>query len=207
MIKIIYILFISFLLSSAIADDALMELYDAHNYSALKKTLDSYSGANSYEIIFFRAVFNENSQEAKAAYENVFSHTSGKLKRYSAKKLMDYYYANGYYDTAKKYQKYLVESDARESGTQYEKSPIPLKTATREELYIQVGAFGLKENATQLQNMLKTQNVKSTIVEKKINGKTLFLVWIKGKSDFESTLNQANSLREKYDLDYRIIKK
>ena len=203
--KIISILFLFILLSGAVGGDALMELYEAHNYEALKKALDSYPSSNSYEVMFFRALFNENGEEAKAAYERVFSNTNGKLKRYSAKKLMDYYYANGYYETAKKYQKYLVES---ESGvTETRKPSNPATAAKQEELYIQVGAFGLKENAVQLQGMLKTQNIKANIVEKKINGKTLFLVWIKGKSDFESTLNEANSLREKYDLDYRIIKK
>ncbi len=203
--KIISIILLFFMLSGATAADALIELYEAHNYEALKKALDSYSANNSYEVIFFRTVFNENGEEAKAAYEKVFSNTSGKLKRYSAKKLMDYYYANGYYDTAKKYQKYLVESEAQVAA---KNKPLkPATVASKEELYIQVGAFGLKENAAQLQNMLKTQNIKASIVEKTINGKILFLVWIKGKSDFESTLNEANSLREKYDLDYRIIKK
>jgi hypothetical protein len=204
--KIISILLLFFTLSGAIAADALIELYEAHNYEALKKAIDSYSTNNSYEIMFFRAVFNENGEEAKAAYEKVFSNTNGKLKRYSAKKLMDYYYANGYYDTAKKYQKYLVESETQTTEKNNSSKPVT-SVVTQEKLYIQVGAFGLKENAAQLQNMLKTQNIKASIIEKKINGKNLFLVWIKGKSDFESTLNQANSLREKYDLDYRIIKK
>ena len=118
---------------------------------------------------------------------------------------MDYYYANGYYETASKYQKYLVDSEnVTNNKTEYVKQK---PVSPTEKLYIQVGAFGLKENASQLQNMLKTQNIKAVIIEKKINSKQLYLVWIEGKSNFEDTLKEANLLREKYDLDYRIIKK
>ena len=137
------------------ANDELVKLYESHKYEELKSVLNSYSSNHSYEIMFFKALFNEKGDEAKFTYEKVFKNTSGRFKRYSAKKLMDYYYANGYYETALKYQKYLVDSENRIA-----EKPVSVKleqASPAVKLYVQVGAFGLKENASQLQNMLNTQ--------------------------------------------------
>jgi hypothetical protein len=202
--KIFFILLIFIIQSALYGGDRLIELYEAHDYDHLRIEFAQYRAENSYEYKFFNALFNENGEEAKTVYENIFNKGGGLIKRYSAQKLMDYYYAKGYYDSVKKYQEYLVNNDLDKDR---KRNAVPSrKSAAPKKLFIQVGAFGLRENAEQLRNMLKTQNIKAAVIEKKINGKTLHLVWINGKDDFESTLKEANLIREKYDLDYRIIK-
>ncbi|MFC2089110.1 SPOR domain-containing protein, partial [Calditrichota bacterium] len=110
----------------------------------------------------------------------------------------DYYYAKGYYITASKYQKYLVEKSSD--------SNIKTTAEIEQDKYIiQLGAFGLKENAEQLKTMLETQNLYPRIVERNINGKLLYCVWMDGKTNFSQTLRYAETIKQKYQLQYRII--
>ena len=62
------------------------------------------------------------------------------------------------------------------------------------------------ENANQMQEMLTTQNVNSIIKKRDVNGRILYCVWVPGKKDFKETLDFANSLKNRYELEFRIIK-
>ena len=127
---------------------------------------------------------------------------------------MDYYYAKGYYVNASKFQEYLVdEGNGADVANpiQVQQPEIPENKPVQpsiesEKYYIQVGAFSLEENASQLVKMLATQNIKARVVERKIDKRNLFCVWLEGKEDFKKTYDYANIIKEKYDLKFRIIK-
>ena len=53
--------------------------------------------------------------------------------------------------------------------------------------------------------MLKTQNLDSEIVLRTVNRKLLYCVWLKGSDKFNETLKHAENIKQKYQLQYRII--
>jgi hypothetical protein len=196
--------------------DAIYKNYEQHNFEMVRQKISNidqkYQSSLDYQ--FFTAVLNKNGEEAKEVFQSVFEKGEKELKKLAAKKLMDYYYAKGYYLNASKFQEYLVdEGNGSEviSPVQKKQHEIPegktVKPAASSEIYyIQVGAFSLEENARQLVKMLATQNIKARIVERKIDKKNLFCVWLEGKEDFKDTYDYANVIKEKYDLKFRIIK-
>ena len=181
----------------------LFKLYEAHDYSSLKKEINKHDvkTRESKEIKFLNTIFLDNGEEAIAIYLDLFQDSYGELKSIIAKKLSDYYYAKGYYITASKYQKYLVENTST-----IKKIPKQNEEQIDEKKYIiQLGAFGLKDNAYQLQEMLQTQNIYTRIEDRNINGKLLHCVWLDGKKGFSETLQFAEKIKEKYHLQYRIL--
>jgi len=190
--------------------------YEQHNYEIVRQNLSAvdqqYQSSLDYQ--FFNAVFNKNGEIAKETFQLIFEKGNKSLKKLAAKKLMDYYYAKGYYINASKFQEYLVDEGIGTNETR----PYPMKqpelpaakpeeiSASSEKYFIQVGAFSLEENASQLVKMLATQNIKARIVERKIENRNLFCVWLEGKEDFKKTYDYANIIKEKYDLKFRIIK-
>lgn len=196
--------------------DAIYKNYEQHKYELVRQNLSNidqeYQSSLDYQ--FFSAVFNKKGEEAKDTFQLVFEKGDKQLKKLAAKKLMDYFYAKGYYINASKFQEYLVDegNGSVESGlVQMQQPETPEKKPKQipvdpEKYFIQVGAFSLEENATQLVNMLATQNIKARIVERKIDSRNLFCVWIDGKEDFKKTYDYANIIKEKYDLKFRIIK-
>ncbi len=175
-------------------------MYDSQNYESLENELKKIESKYSEfpEIKFFKTIFLENGDEAVEVYKEIFDDSNSILKKYISKKLGDYYYAKGYYLTASKYQEYLVEKN----GNNFE----PQKKE-KDKFIIQLGAFGLEENAQRLKKMLETQNLHTAIVQRNINEKPLFCVWMDGKSDFKQTLKYAEVIKKKYQLQYRIIQK
>ena len=181
----------------------LFRLYEANDYSTLKIEINKLDAqkSKSPEIKFLNTVFKENGEEAITIYLDLFQESYGDLKSIIAKKLSDYYYAKGYYITASKYQKYLVENANTKT-----KIPKPKTEQVDQNKYIiQLGAFGLKDNAYQLQEMLQTQNLYPRIENRTINGKLLHCVWLDGKKGFSETLEFAEKIKEKYHLQYRIL--
>jgi len=181
----------------------LFELYDSQNFEQLESELAKLDKINSKssEIEFLNTIFMENGEEAIKIYLKLFENSHGDFKSVVSKKISDYYYAKGYYLTASKYQKYLVESTRTISKYQKNKS---IQTENIKYI-IQLGAFGLEENAVQLQEMLQTQNLYSRIEKRDINGKSLHCVWLDGKKEFSKTLEFAEKIKEKYHLQYRIL--
>ncbi len=180
----------------------LYSFYESKDFTELQKRLDQYKTDNSYDIKFFKALFYQDGEQAKKTFEAVYNHGKGKAKYYSAKKMMDYYYARGYYVNAAAYQKYLVEHNAVEEG---DTQTIPeSKTA---KYYIQVGAFSLKENAEQQVRFLKIQNINSIVVDRNVDSSILYCVWIPGNESIDETLVFANEIKQKYALDFQIKKK
>ncbi len=186
----------------------LYNLYEQKQFNLLESELSKYpNGSNiSLELRFFNTLFEQDAELARQEYQYIFDRAEGKLKNLAAGKLMEYYYARGYYVNAEKYHKFIVEHktvNTRSGSIGAKGSEIPEQKGT---YFIQVGAFGMKENARELSQMLGTQDISSRIVERNINGRTLFCVWIEGKDSFENTLKYADKIKSKYDLEYRIIK-
>ncbi len=212
-------LFIIFLLSAfangqAQNNNELIELYEQHEFALLKGKIAEIQGTypTTPEYRFFKAVFIENGEEAQKEFKYIFDNGKGRIKYHAAYKMMDYNFARGYYNTAENYQKYVLDNELSPGAT-VDKSKdstapdLPEPAKSDDVVFIQVGAFGYRENAVQLRNMLSTQNIDSKIIEREINDKKLFCVWVDGLDNLDDTLKFANEIKEKYDLDYRIIKR
>ena len=193
--------------------------YTNHNYIEIQNQLAKIDqkNRNGLEYQFFNALFNTNGEETKETFQLIFEKGNVRLKKLAAKKLMDYYYAKGYYVNASKFQEYLIDEGNGENVNVIPEKPLepskpenmPVVSESDPEpvkYFIQVGAFSLEENANQLVKMLATQNIPARIVERKIESKKLYCVWLDGKEDFKKTFNYANVIKEKYDLKFRIIK-
>lgn len=187
--------------------DELFRLYEQKDFKKLQLKVQVL--AEQYpdrpEIRFFRTLFEANGETAVKTYTDIYENGTGRIKYLAAEKLMQYYYARGFYLNASKYQKYLADN----ADSDQEKVTEPKSNDRREtqKLYqIQVGAFSIRDNAQQLSSMLETQNIKSQIVIKNVEDKKLFCVWVEGYDSFEKTLEFANQIKARYELGYRIIK-
>ena len=198
------------ILSSAlIAQDGsqLFALYQNRQFDQIRQVLPKLSSLSTAEKQFFEALFIQDAEKAFSIYENLFQKTEGKVKYGSAERLRDYYYSKGYYSTASDYEKYLVDNQSlMEEDTEIIGDINAQSPADTDLLYIQVGAFGIQDNAEQMKEMLKTQKIVSEIVPRIVNSQKLFCVWIHGKADFNDTLKYANELKEKYHFNFKIIK-
>jgi hypothetical protein len=146
-------------------------------------------------ITFFQTIFIENGTEAITRYETLFHKTDGRLKGLVAGKISEYYYARGFYVKAKEYSRFAVRD-----------KPVEVKQPDIKKTYhIQVGAFGYKENAERMQELLAIREIRSSVKTRIVNGKTLYCVWIPGAETYRDTLNQARELKNKYKLNYQII--
>ena len=210
-LKVMIVGLIGLLLGTAIPGYAqqrenLYNLYKQNQLQILEESVKKKPPAadGDYELLFFQTLFVKDGEQAEQKYLSVFEYGSPRLKLLAAKKLMAYFYAAGYYVTSEKYQKYLVEHEIPEAT---EPQPPVARETAPPKYYIQVGAFGLAENAKQRVSFLKTQDVKSQLVERNVNGKTLYCVWIEGKTDLDKSLEYANKIKQKYDLEFQIMKK
>ena len=141
LITFLITIFLQNSIAQSLDDNKLFELYKAQNFEELKSELAKFGNNKKPEIEFLKTVFMENGEEALKVYLKIFENSFGNLKSIVSKKLSDYYYAKGYYLTASKYQKYLVESTSTKSQNNN-----TIQT-NHKKYIIQLGAFGLKENA------------------------------------------------------------
>ena len=217
MLKIIFNLFIistlfTFKVSADDGLEELLSLYEKKEFTNLKSAVDKLQPQknNSVDFLFYKTLFTEDGEAAFKDYQTVFKNGSKIYRSLAAQKLMEYYYAKGYYMNASKYQKYQVENPYNQEYIQTKNKQADKNSTVSQndsKLYqIQIGAFGVKDNALQLQRMLETQDVKAKMVIRIVNNKELYCIWIAGTDDFENTLKYANKLRSKYNLQYRIIK-
>jgi SPOR domain len=185
----------------------LFRLYQDKDFVALKENyLKVKAKLPKADQLFFNALYNKDAEKAFSIYKDLFQNSNGKLKYFSGERLKDYYYARGYYSTASDYEKYLVENRQLIETIGSTKQPFRPEVVDTEKLFIQVGAFGLKENAEQMREMLSTQKVASIIKIRHVKNRELFCVWVIGKQNFKQTLKFADELKHTYHLDYKIIK-
>jgi len=158
------------------------------------------------DVVFFRTLFSENGEEAVAVYEKIYSEADGWLKKDTAGKLAQYYYALGYYVKAEEYSAVARKTPARPPEVRTKKEAPQTASRPEEPRYaIQVGAFGFRDNAQKMLEILNQQRLDASIVERWINGKPLYCVWITGKDDPDATRDYAEELKRKYNIPYRIV--
>jgi len=188
----------------------LFRYYQHQDFKSLKEKYPQAKGSLSKsEQDFYDILFIHDAETAFAQYKEMFNKASGRVKYMCAQRLKDYYYAKGYYSTTSEYENYLVENrDLVEEGPSEQVEPVheDVKINDSEKYYIQVGAFGLQENAEQMKLMLQTQEIESKIVKRNVLSKELHCVWVTGKDNFNQTLKFAEEIKGKYHLNYKIIK-
>jgi len=194
------ILFLIPVISYGQSFEQLNQLYQKKKMGELEQLVRN-STSESPEIIFFKTIFNENGFQSIRIYESLFSKTGGELKGLTAKKISEYYYALGFYVKASEYAKYAtVNSTAAHTAI------ANVTTVSPDKLYfIQVGAFGYKDNANRMKELLKEKNIESDVKVRQVNGKTLYCVWVPGDKTYRDTKIFADDLKQKYKLNYQII--
>jgi len=148
--------------------EKLFELYENRRIEQLRDIVMDMSKtySSSPEVIFFKNLFNENGEESTLIYEQILPKSQGRLKRYITKKLANYYFAKGYYITAKRYEEMNINSI--EETEQKNPANSEEEDKPNDIFIIQVGAFSMKDNAEQLTQMLFTQKIDARVVERKI---------------------------------------
>jgi hypothetical protein len=206
--KLLIILFALSAVTIARPDIDIYTLYKNRAFDKLKERLKTAKATlPKAEQLFFETLFISDAEQAFEIYKELFNKNDGKVKYFSAERLKEYYYAKGYYSTASDYEKYLVEHrELVENNSNTIIQDIEESPEDTDKFYIQVGAFGLKDNAEQMKKMLETQKIDSKIITREVQSKTLYCVWIPGKDEFNDTLNFANELKQLYHLDFNIIK-
>jgi hypothetical protein len=162
---------------------------------------------NDPEVLFFSTVLTDNGDKAFSIYERLFIQSHGPLKNLAAEKLAEYYYARGFYIKSKEYEKY-AKTYIPVKTTEPLKSGDNNKESNRSgSIYkIQVGAFGVIENANDLAGYLQGKKLEVSVVNRNVSGSMLYCVWVEGGSDFKNTENIAKEIKKKYQLSYRIVK-
>jgi hypothetical protein len=191
-------------LISAQAQDTqnLYDLYNQKKFAELNQKVSRLAKKypNNIEIRFFETILIEDGDEAIKIYEELYKRAQGNVKIHIAQKIADYYYAMGYYVKASEYKRVATTVKRKEPQQQ------TVNTAASSELIIQVGAFKFIENARYLKKILQSHNITSRVVKREIEGKTLYCVWLDGKSNFEETRDYAENIKKKLNLQYRIFK-
>jgi len=191
----------------------LLHYYRQHQVPEFKEEaqkIDQEAIRQNPDLEFFYILLQDNAESALAGYERLFKDGSPRVKYLAAEKLNEYHYARGYYITASEYEKYLVKNEGilLENSEEKEIVRSSSKTPAQDDVafHIQVGAFSHRDNANQLSEMLTTQNISSKIILRTVGNNQLFCVWIEGKPTLDQTMEYANQIKERYDLNFRIIK-
>ena len=190
----------------------LLEAYLKKDFKYLATVVEQKDMFTSeQERSFYRALFERDGDKAVETYKKLFQEeTKLYLKYLAAERLQDYFYARGYYATSAEYRQYVADHErdielSRFNAPKDEKEARGYR-ADEEKYYIQVGAFGIEDNARQMVEMLQTQNYAARIKIRRVSNRRLYCVWVDGTDDFRSTLKLADKLKQKYHLKYKLIK-
>ena len=192
--------------------DDLYILYENKKIERLQKRLGELEKRrpNDPEIIFFKAIFNNNGEEAIRIYQDLYKSSGGKVKNLIAKKMSEYYFAQGYYVKAQELrrlsgQEFPVKTKVKSNSVDNKKITY-VEPDEQPKYIIQVGAFGVEKNADELADVLRKKKINVRVVDRNINDKILYCVWIEGDSDYSSTKSIAEDIKTRYKLTYRILK-
>ena len=91
--------------------DILYKFHYNHQIDELRSTVYELQSKypDNLDIQYFSALFIENGDDAIKVYENLLQKAQGNLRKNIAKKIAEYYYAKGYYLSANRYQKIVLE--------------------------------------------------------------------------------------------------
>jgi hypothetical protein len=186
----------------------LYELYAEKKLSLLEDEVKKLNNNSDREIdlIFFHALFIEDGDQAIKIYEQLINRAAGLLKKYTAKKISEYYYARGFYVKAAQYENIYKKINISNNQTLKKSENGKTDSLPSDNLVIQVGAFGSLENASKLKNMLAAKEIKVRVVKRIVQNKNLYCVWIDGKNNFEETREYAELLKRNFRLTYSILR-
>ncbi len=98
----------------------------------------------------------------------------------------------------------LASRDLREiSGVQNQPEQIPTSQATF--FTVQTGAFSSKDNALLQLQFFDQKKIHGVLSQKKVNGKTLYLVWIGKFNTQKEATDYGKKLKNKFKVSYRIV--
>lgn len=165
---------------------------------------------NDPELLFFRTVLSDNGDNAFNVYERLFKQSSGSIKNLSAQKLAEYYFARGFYVKSSEYKNiaktYIPIKTTEEPKAGDNTREIKTEPPSASIYKIQVGAFGVRENANDLAEFLKGKRIEVSVVSRIVDGTNLYCVWVEGGSNLDRTEDIAEELKKNYRLSYRIVK-
>jgi hypothetical protein len=192
--------------------DDLFILYNNKKLERLQSRLGELEKRqpNDQEIVFFKTIFNDNGEEAIKIYQDLYESSGGKVKSLIAKKMSEYYFAQGYYVKAQEFkrlsdQEFPVKAKDKSKSADNNKVK-SVKVDEHPKYIIQVGAFGVEKNADELADVLRRKKIDVKVVDRNINGEILYCVWIEGDSDYSLTKSIAEDVKSQYKLTYRILK-
>jgi hypothetical protein len=164
---------------------------------------------NDPEIEFFKTIFTDKGENAIKVYEDLLKKSKTPLKNLLAEKISDYYYALGFYVRAGEYKKisqtnFPMQTKVIEK-TVDSKNEDNTRDKSKSKYVIQVGAFGVWQNANDLAQFLEKKTIKANVVKRSIGGADLYCVWIPGNDNYDATEGIAKEIKRKYQLSYRII--
>jgi hypothetical protein len=214
--SLVFILFLSSLLHISIVSaqkhQDLFTYYTNRQIDQLETRIQQLGNTNQNdpEVLFFRTVLSDNGDNAFNIYERLFKQSKGPLKNLAAQKLAEYYFARGFYVKSSEYKNIaktyipLKTTEKPKSGDNTRE----IKTEPRDaSIYkIQVGAFGVRNNANDLAEYLKSKKIEVSVVSREIDGKDLYCVWVEGGSNLDSTEEIAEEIKKNFRLSYRIVK-
>lgn len=214
-ISLITLVILPFLLLSSIFAQKYPELvqyYKDRQLTQLQTRLNELekSDPDHKEVRFFKAYFWDNGEEAFTVYQELFNQSYSPLKNLIADKISDYYYARGFYVKAEEYKKIaftlfpVKTKDEKKTVDNNQKKNV--KNNQKSIYMIQVGAFGVIDNANDLAQSLKARKMSVEVVNRIVGGQTLYCVWVAGRADIQATEDLAREIKQKYNLSYRIIK-
>ena len=191
------IIFIQLLTVATYSQDfgQLNDLYQQRKLNELDRLLRD-NQSNAPQVVFFKTIFIENGEEAIKVYESLFNNSGGELRPLVAKKISEYYYARGFYVKANEYAQHAAAVDH---------PVISVEKINKNPYFIQVGAFGYRDNANRMKELLQDKNIESEVKVRQVKGKTLYCVWIAGSQTYNETKTLADDLQQKYKLKYQII--
>jgi hypothetical protein len=208
----ILFLFLSLSFVSAQKHQDLFEYYTNNQFDDLATRIEQLedNAQNDPEVLFFSTVLTDNGDTAFSIYERLFIQSHGLVKKLAAEKLAEYYYARGFYVKSSEYVKYaktfipVKTTGVVKSGDNTNEKKTELKSKS---IYkIQVGAFGVIDNANDLAGFLRGKKLEVSVVTRKVGGNNLFCVWVEGGSDFKNSEDIAVEIKKKYKLSYQIVK-
>jgi hypothetical protein len=213
---LVFILFLSSLLHISIVSAQkypdLYTYYTNRNIDKLETRIQQLENTtqNDPEVLFFRTVLSDNGDSAFNIYDRLFKQSKGSLKNLAAQKLAEYYFARGFYVKSSEYKNiaktYIPLKTIEEPKSGDNTSEIKTEPLGASIYKIQVGAFGVRENANDLAEYLKGKKVEVSVVSREINGKDLYCVWVEGGSNLDSTEKIAEEIKKNFRLSYRIVK-
>jgi len=176
------------------------------------------------ETKFFSAVFESDADKALPFYEALLAkRPNHPFADECLFRLMQFAYAKGTYQAARmkfeKLQKDYPHSPLLPMAIQLFSetlmdtlSPVTIKSDTTKivksggrKYALQVGAFSMMQNANELKSKIMDAGFEPVdIIEKKVNGKKLFAVWVGAFDSKNDAQKKGQELKEKLHLDFSI---